>query len=69
MFEGFEGEGIKVKMCELGKKKNLVGSWEWPYVFVAYKDGKGFQGQNERGMTCMIKGMDKKHWDRARKDL
>jgi len=28
MFEGFEGEGIKVKMCELGKKKNLVGSWE-----------------------------------------
>jgi hypothetical protein len=29
MFEGFEGEGIKVKMCELGKKKNLVGSWEF----------------------------------------
>jgi hypothetical protein len=26
MFEGFEGEGMKVKMQKLGKKKNLASS-------------------------------------------
>jgi hypothetical protein len=69
MFEGFEGEGIKVNMCKLGIKKNLVGSWEGPYVFVVYKDGKGFQEQNEGGKTCTIKDMDKKHWEWVKKDL
>lgn len=59
----FEGEGIKVKMCKLGIKKNLVGSREGPYVFVAYKDGKGLQEQNEGSKTCTIKYMDKKHWE------
>jgi len=42
MFEGFEGEGVKVKMQKPGKKNNLVSSWERPYVFIMYKDGKGF---------------------------
>jgi len=26
MFEGLEGEGVKVKMQKLGKKKNLANS-------------------------------------------
>jgi hypothetical protein len=42
MFEGFEGEGVKVKMQKPGKKKNLVSSWQRPYVFITYKDGEGF---------------------------
>jgi hypothetical protein len=42
MFEGFDGKGVKVKMQKPGKKKNLVSSWERPYVFITYKDGKGF---------------------------
>jgi hypothetical protein len=43
LFEGFEEGDFKVKMHKLGKKKNLMGSWEGPYDFVNYKDGKGRQ--------------------------
>jgi hypothetical protein len=68
MFEGFEG-GVKVKMQKHGKQKNLASSWEGLYVFVTYKDGKGFQDQDEGGKTYIIKDLDKKHWERARKDL
>ncbi len=46
-----------------------MGSWEGPYVFVAYKDGNGLQEQNEGGRTCTIKDMDKKHWEWVIKDL
>jgi hypothetical protein len=60
MFEGFEGVWVKVKMWKLGKKKNLAGSWEGPYVFVIYKDGKGFHDQDEGGNTCIIKDLNKK---------
>jgi hypothetical protein len=28
-------------MCKHNKKRTLVGSWEGPYLFVAYVDGKG----------------------------
>jgi hypothetical protein len=28
-------------MRKLDKKKNLDGSWEAPYIFIGYKDGKG----------------------------
>ncbi len=69
MFEGFEGEGMKVKMQKLGKKKNLANSQERPYVFVAYKDGKGSQEQDEGGRTCIIKDMHEKHQEKARRDL
>jgi hypothetical protein len=31
---------MKVRSQKLGKKKNLVGSWEGPYDFVGYKDPK-----------------------------
>ncbi len=60
MFEGFEGKGVK------GKKKNLTSSWERPYVFVTYKDGKGSHNQDEGGKTCIIKDLDEKHWEKAR---
>jgi hypothetical protein len=46
-----------------------MGSWEGPYVFVAYKDGKGPQKQNEGNKTCTIKDMDEKHWERVKNDL
>jgi len=31
---------VQIKMWKLGMKENLDGSWEGPYVFVGYKDGK-----------------------------
>jgi hypothetical protein len=61
MFEGFEGEGVKVKMHKLGKKKNLVSSWERPYVLSCTRMGKGFEDQDEGGKTCDIKDLDEKH--------
>ncbi len=61
MFEGFEGEGNKVKMWKPGNKNNLASSWERPYVFVMYKDGKGFQDQDEGCKTYIIKELDEKH--------
>jgi hypothetical protein len=61
MFEGFEGEGMKVKMQKPSKKKNLWGGWDGPYVFVAYKDGKHSQEQDEGGRTCIIKELNEKH--------
>jgi hypothetical protein len=57
---GFEKEGVQIKMRKPSKKKNLVGSWEGPYVFVGYKDGKGTHEQDEGGRTCIIKDMDNK---------
>jgi hypothetical protein len=42
MFVGFiEGETY-VKMKKLGKKKSLESSWEGPFLFVNYLDGKVF---------------------------
>jgi hypothetical protein len=41
LFEGFEEGDTKVKMHKSGKRRNLMGSWERPYDFVSYKDGKG----------------------------
>ncbi len=39
-FEGFQNGDVKAKRQKLGKKKNLIGSWEGPYDFVGYKDPK-----------------------------
>jgi hypothetical protein len=69
LFEGFEEGDIKVKMHKSSKKRNLMGSWEGPYDFVSYKDGKGCQKQNEGNKTCIIKKLDGNCWERARKDL
>ncbi len=50
MFEGFEGERMKVKM----QKPRWI---------------KGSQEQDECGKTCIIKDLDKKHQEKARRDL
>ncbi len=42
MYEGFEGEGVKVKMHKLGKKKKSC-SWERPYVLSCTKMGRAFR--------------------------
>ncbi len=63
-----KGKALKSRCINLAKKQ-LVGRWEGPYVFVAYKDGKGSQKQNEGGKTCTIKDMDEKHWERVKNDL
>ncbi len=49
MFTSFEEEGVQIKMRKPGKKKNLAGNQEGPYIFVHYKDGKGAQEQDEGG--------------------
>lgn len=64
-----KGKALRSICVNLALKRNLLGSWEGPYVFVAYKDGKGFQEQNEGGKTCTIKDMDNKHWKWVKKDL
>jgi L-rhamnose mutarotase len=69
LFEGFEEGDTKVKMHKLGKKRNLMGSWEGPYDFVSNKDGKGCQEQDEGSTTCMIKDLDGKCWEKARRDF
>ncbi len=48
-FEGFERRDVKVKSQKLGKKKNLVGSWEGPNDFVGYKDPKRVLNNKMKG--------------------
>jgi hypothetical protein len=43
LFEGFEEGDSKIKMRKSSKKRSPMGSWEGPYDFVSYKDGKGCQ--------------------------
>jgi hypothetical protein len=40
---------VKVKSQKLGKKKNLVGSWEGPNDFVGYKDPKRVLNNKMKG--------------------
>ncbi len=40
-FEGFT-KNTKVKIHKPGKKRSLLNKWEGSYIFVDYKDGKGF---------------------------
>jgi hypothetical protein len=51
-------------MRKIGKKKNVMESWEGLYDFVSYKDGKGCQDQDEGNRTCIIKDLDGKCWER-----
>jgi len=69
LFEGFEKGDTKVNMHKLGKKRSLVGSWEGPYEFGNYKDGKGFREQDEGNKTCILNDLDGKHWEWARRNL
>ncbi len=56
-------------MCKLGKKKSMVGSWEGSYEFGYCEDGKGFQERDEGNKTCILKDLDGKHWEWARRNL
>jgi hypothetical protein len=56
-------------MCKPSQKNNLVGSWEVLYDFGCYKDGKGFQERDQSNKTCILKDLDGKHWEWARRDL
>jgi hypothetical protein len=67
--KGLRKRRPKLKMHKLGKKRNLVGNWEGPYAFVGYKDGKGYQERDEGSRICIIKDLDGKHWEWARRDL
>ncbi len=55
-FEGFV-ENNKVKMCRPKKKRSLFNKWEGPYIFIDYKDGKGFQEQKHGSRICIIKDL------------
>jgi hypothetical protein len=40
-FHFFEDGKVLIKMRKPGKKKSLLASWEGPYMFANYKDGRG----------------------------
>lgn len=69
MFACFIEGDTYVKMKKLRKKKSLISSWEGPFLFVNYLDGKGFLEQDEGGRICVIKGQDGELWDRPKKYL
>jgi len=55
-FEAFV-ENTKVKMCKPKKKRSLFSNWEKPYIFIDYKDGKGYQEQDHGGRICILKDL------------
>ncbi len=59
----FFGDGeMSMKMRKLGKKKSMFISWERPYQFAGYKDGKGCQEQDEGAKICIIRDKDGQTW-------
>jgi hypothetical protein len=44
-------------MRKPGKKRSLFNNWEGSYIFVDYKDGKGFQEQNHGSKMCIFKDL------------
>ncbi len=67
-FEGFE-ENNKVEMCRPMKKKSLLGNQEGLYIFVDYKDGKGFQEQDHGNRICIFKDFKGQCWEQSKRDL
>jgi hypothetical protein len=53
---------MSMKMRKLGKKKSMFISWERPYQFAGYKDGKGCQEQDEGAKICIIRDKDGQTW-------
>jgi len=53
-FEGFV-KNNKVEMGRPMKKKSLPSNWEGLYIFIDYKDGKGFQEQDHGDRICIFK--------------
>ncbi len=67
-FEGFI-ENTKVKMRRPGNKRSLFSNQEGPYIFVDYKDGKGFQEQDHGSRICILKDLKGQCWERLKRDL
>jgi len=67
-FDGFV-ENTKVKMCRPGRKRSLLNNWEGLYIFIDYKDGKGFQEQDHGGKIYILKDLKRQHWEWSRRDL
>ncbi len=68
-FKGFEEGKTMVKMKKPRKSNALLANWEGPYVFMKYKDKKGCKEFDDNNLICIIKGIDGKQWECARRDL
>jgi hypothetical protein len=68
-FVGFEEGKTMVKMRKLGKRRAFLANWEGSYAFMEYKDEKGYKKFDDNNQVCIIKGIDGKQWERARRDL
>jgi len=53
-FEGLVAGETMVKMKKPGRKKTLAASWEGPYRFVGYVDGKGNFDFEEGSRMCIV---------------
>jgi len=58
-----------VKMKKPGKKRALTTSWEGPYQFIGYADGKENLDFEKGSRVCIIQDADGRQWERLRKDL
>jgi hypothetical protein len=58
VFEGMIAEETMVKMKKPGKKKTLIASWEGPYQFIGYADGKENLDFEEGSRVCIIQDAD-----------
>ncbi len=55
-----------MKMKKPGKNKSTVTSWEGPYQFVGYKDGKGCQEQDQGVRNYILRDKDGQTWQRPK---
>jgi hypothetical protein len=58
-----------VEMRKPRKRRALLANWEGLYAFVRYKDEKGSREFDDDNQICILKGIDSKQWDCARRDL
>ncbi len=56
-------------MRKPGKKRSLFSNWEGPYIFVDYKDGKGFQEQGHGSRMCILQDLKGQYWEQLRRDM
>jgi hypothetical protein len=68
-FEGLVAGETMVKMKKPRKKKVLAASWEGPYQFIGYVDGKGNFDLEIGSRICIIQDADGHQWERSRRDL
>jgi hypothetical protein len=69
VFEGLITEETMVRMKKPGKKRALTTSWEGPYQFIGYADGKENLDFEEGNRVCIIQDTNGRQWKRSRRDL